>query len=167
MVSDTITPVSYTHLDVYKRQQINSVFVSQKRNSRYDANVISLYGGFIRNNLFAALTEEGCESNLYGMYLSDKKQQVDNFTFIDHIAPHCTSNQHFKGVLDDAALANFAGRIIVRPDAQKTEAYQANNNLLLTDTAQVNTKPQLVIDADDVKCSHGASVGQIDEEAMF
>ena len=86
--------------------QINSVFVSQKRNSRYDANVISLYGGFIRNNLFAALTEEGCESNLYGMYLSDKKQQVDNFTFIDHIAPHCTSNQHFKGVLDDAALAN-------------------------------------------------------------
>ena len=129
--------------------------------------MISLYGGFIRNNLFAALTEEGCESNLYGMYLSDKKQQVDNFTFIDHIAPHCTSNQHFKGVLDDAALANFAGRIIVRPDAQKTEAYQANNNLLLTDTAQVNTKPQLVIDADDVKCSHGASVGQIDEEAMF
>ena len=147
--------------------QINSVFVSQKRNSRYDATVITLYGGFIRNNLFAALTEEGCESNLYGMYLSDKKQQVDNFTFIDHIAPHCTSNQHFKGVLDDAALANFAGRIVVRPDAQKTEAYQANNNLLLTDTAQVNTKPQLVIDADDVKCSHGATVGQIDEEAMF
>ena len=88
-------------------------------------------------------------------------------TFIDHIAPHCTSNQHFKGVLDDAALANFAGRIVVRPDAQQTEAYQANNNLLLTDTAQVNTKPQLVIDADDVKCSHGATVGQIDEEAMF
>ena len=147
--------------------QINSVFVCQKRNSRYDANVISLYGGFIRNNLYAALSEEGCECNLYGMYLSDKKQQVDNFTFIDHIAPRCTSNQHFKGVLDDAALANFAGRITVRPDAQKTEAFQANNNLLLTDTAQVNTKPQLVIDADDVKCSHGATVGQIDEEAMF
>lgn len=147
--------------------QINSVFVSQKRDSRYDANVISLYGGFVRNNLFAALTGEGCACNLYGMYLSDKKQQVDNFTFIDHIAPRCTSNQHFKGVLDDAALANFAGRIVVRPDAQKTEAYQANNNLLLTDTAQVNTKPQLVIDADDVKCSHGATVGQIDEEAMF
>ena len=147
--------------------QINSVFVSQKRNSRYDANVITLYGGFIRNNLFAALTEEGCESNLYGMYLSDKKQQVDNFTFIDHIAPHCTSNQHFKGVLDDAALANFAGRIVVRPDAQKTEAYQANNNLLLTDTAQVNTKPQLVIDADDVKCNHGSSIGKLDETALF
>ena len=147
--------------------QINSVFVSQKRNSRYDANVISLYGGFIRNNLFAALTEEGCECNLYGMYLSDKKQHVDNFTSIDHMAPRCTSNEHFKGVLDDAAVANFAGRITVRPDAQQTEAYQANNNLLLTDTAQVNTKPQLVIDADDVKCSHGATVGQIDEEAMF
>lgn len=147
--------------------QINSVFVSQRRNSRFEANVISLYGGFIRNNLYAALTEEGCECDLYGMYLSDKKQEVDNFTFIDHVAPNCRSNEHFKGVLDDSALANFAGVITVRPGAQKTEAYQANNNLLLTDTAQVNTKPQLIIDADDVKCSHGATVGQIDEEAMF
>lgn len=147
--------------------QINSLFVHQKRDSRYNANMITLYGGVIRNNLYAALTEEGCDCNLYGMYLSDKKQQVDNFTFIDHIAPHCTSNEHFKGVLDDAAVANFTGRIMVRPDAQQTEAYLANNNLLLTDTARVNTKPQLVIDADDVKCSHGATVGQIDEEAMF
>lgn len=147
--------------------QVNSVFVTQKRDSRFEANVISLYGGFIRNNLYAALTEEGCECNLYGMYLSDKKQEVDNFTFIDHIAPRCRSNEHFKGVLDDAALANFAGIITVRPDAQQTESYQANNNLLLTDMAQVNTKPQLIIDADDVKCSHGATVGQIDEEAMF
>ena len=147
--------------------QVNSVFVTQKRDSRFEANVISLYGGFIRNNLYAALTEEGCACDLYGMYLSDKKQEVDNFTFIDHIAPNCRSNEHFKGVLDDAALANFAGVITVRPDAQKTEAYQANNNLLLTDTARVNTKPQLIIDADDVKCSHGATVGQIDEEAMF
>ena len=147
--------------------QINSLFVSQKRDSRFEANVISLYGGFIRNNLYAALTEEGCACDLYGMYLSDKNQEVDNFTFIDHIAPNCRSNEHFKGVLDDSALANFAGIITVRPGAQKTEAYQANNNLLLTDTAQVNTKPQLIIDADDVKCSHGATVGQIDEEAMF
>jgi len=147
--------------------QINTLFVHQQRNSRYEACVISLYGGFIRNNLYAALTEEGGSCNLYGMCLSDKKQQVDNFTSIDHIAPRCTSNEHFKSVLDDAAVANFSGKITVHPDAQQTEAYQTNNNLLLTDTAQVNTKPQLVIDADDVKCSHGATIGQIDEEAMF
>ena len=86
---------------------------------------------------------------------------MDNFSYIDHIAPHCTSNEHFKGVLDDSSLANFSGCIRVEPDAQKTEAYQANNNLLLTDSARVNAKPQLIIDADDVKCSHGATVGQI------
>lgn len=147
--------------------QVNSVFVHQRRDARFEANVISLYGGFIRNNLYVALAEEGGTCDLYGMYLSDKNQVVDNFTSIDHVAPHCRSNEHFKGVLDDMALANFAGVITVRPNAQQTEAYQANNNLLLTDTARVNTKPQLVIDADDVKCSHGATVGQIDEEALF
>jgi Fe-S cluster assembly protein SufD len=147
--------------------QINSLFVTQKRDARFDSNIITLYGGFIRNNLFVSLTGEGGECNLHGMYLSDKKQRVDNFTSIDHAAPRCRSNEHFKGVLDDAAVANFTGRITVRPDAQKTEAYMANNNLLLTDTARVNTRPQLVIDADDVKCSHGATVGQLDEEATF
>ncbi len=161
-------------LDYYQVQnqhlgasQINSVFVSEHRDSVFDANVVTLYGGMIRNNLYVALNEEGGTCNLYGLYLLDKNQQVDNFSYIDHIAPHCTSNEHFKGVLDDASLANFSGCIRVQPDAQKTEAYQSNNNLLLTDTARVNTKPQLIIDADDVKCSHGATVGQIDEEAMF
>lgn len=147
--------------------QINSLFVSQQRDSRFDSNLITLYGGLIRNNLYVALNGEGGECHLYGMYILDKKQQVDNFSYIDHIAPHCLSNEHFKGVLDDNSIANFSGCIRVRPDAQKTEAYQANNNLLLTDTARINAKPQLVIDADDVKCSHGATVGQIDEEAMF
>lgn len=162
------------YMDFYQVQnqhiaasQINSLFVRQERNSHVDANIISLYGGFIRNNVYVSLAGEGAGCNLYGMYLSDKKQQVDNFTSIDHIAPNCYSNEHFKGVLDDAAIANFSGRIVVRPGAQKTEAYQANNNLLLTNTAQVNTKPQLVIDADDVKCTHGATVGQMDEDAMF
>lgn len=165
---------SNAHLDYYQVQnqhlgasQINSLFVAEHRNATFDSNIVSLYGGFIRNNMYVALNEEGAESNLYGMYILDKNQVVDNFSYIDHIAPHCTSNEHFKGVLDDASLANFSGCIRVRPDAQKTEAYQANNNLLLSDTARVNTKPQLVIDADDVKCSHGATVGQIDEEAMF
>lgn len=147
--------------------QINSLFVSEHRNSVFCSNMVTLYGGLIRNNMYIALNEEGGESQLYGMYILDKNQMVDNFSYIDHIAPHCTSNEHFKGVLDDAALGNFTGCIRVRPDAQKTEAYQANNNLLLSAEARINAKPQLVIDADDVKCSHGATVGQIDEEAMF
>ena len=147
--------------------QVNNLFVCQKRDARFEANVITLYGGFIRNSLYVALSEPGGESNLYGMYLMDKKQQVDNFTFIDHIAPHCRSNEHFKGVLDDVAQASFSGCITVRPEAQQTEAYQVNNNLLLTDTARINTKPQLVIDADDVKCTHGATIGQMDENALF
>ena len=162
------------HMEYYQVQnqhlgasQINSLFVSEHRNSTFESNLVTLYGGTIRNNMYVALNEEGGECHLYGMYIQDKKQVVDNFSYIDHIAPHCTSNEHFKGVLDDAALANFSGCIRVRPDAQKTEAYQANNNLLLTDTARINAKPQLIIDADDVKCSHGATVGQIDEEAMF
>jgi Fe-S cluster assembly protein SufD len=147
--------------------QVNSLFVTQGAASRFDSNIITLYGGFIRNNLFVTLAGEGGECNLHGMYLSDKKQRVDNFTSIDHAAPRCRSNEHFKGVLDDAAVANFTGLITVRPGARGTEAYQANNNLLLTDTARVNTCPRLVIDNDDVKCSHGATVGQLDEEAMF
>lgn len=147
--------------------QLNNIFVSQHQHSVFDGNIITLYGGFVRNNIYVALQEEGCECELHGMYLSDKTQIVDNFTVIDHQAPRCRSNEHFKGVMDDVALANFAGRIIVRPDAQQTEAFQANNNLLLTKTTQVNTKPQLVIDADDVKCTHGATVGQMDEDAMF
>lgn len=162
------------YLDYYQVQnqhlgasQINSLFVSEQRNAVFDGNMITLYGGLIRNNMYVALHEEGGECNLYGMYILDKNQVVDNFSYIDHIAPHCLSNEHFKGVMDDHSLANFSGCIRVRPDAQKTEAYQANNNLLLSEQARVNSKPQLIIDADDVKCSHGASVGQMDEEAMF
>lgn len=162
------------HLDYYQVQnqhlgasQINSLFVSQQKDAVFDSNIVTLYGGLVRNNIFVALNEEGGNCNLYGIYLLDKNQHVDNFSYIDHIAPHCISNQHYKGILDDASLANFSGCIRVERDAQKTEAYQANNNLLLTDTARINAKPQLIIDADDVKCSHGATVGQIDEEAMF
>lgn len=162
------------HLDYYQVQnqhmgaaQVNSLFVSEQRNSGFDSNIVSLYGGFIRNNQYVDLNEEGGECHLYGMYISDKKQVVDNFSYIDHKAPHCASREHFKGVMDDASLANFCGCIRVRPDAQQTEAYQVNNNLLLSDTARINTKPQLIIDADDVKCSHGATIGQIDEEALF
>ncbi|MDE6450915.1 MAG: Fe-S cluster assembly protein SufD [Odoribacter sp.] len=165
---------SDARLDYYQVQnqyagaaQINSLFVSEQRDAAFESNIVSLYGGFIRNNMYVALNEEGGSCDLYGMYIPDRKQVVDNFSYIDHIAPGCTSNEHFKGVMDDSSLANFCGCIRVRPDAGKTVAYQANNNLLLSDTARINTKPQLIIDADDVKCSHGATVGQIDEEALF
>lgn len=150
-----------------KSAQINSVFINQQRASNVLTHTVTLYGGLVRNNMFAKLDAEGCENNTFGMYLTDKDQHVDNYTFIDHAAPNCVSNEHFKGVLDDNSVGAFTGRITVRPDAQKTAASQKNNSLLLSDNAKIFSKPQLVIDADDVKCSHGATVGQIDEEALF
>ncbi|MFA8435682.1 MAG: Fe-S cluster assembly protein SufD [Marinifilaceae bacterium] len=146
---------------------LNSTFIRQDANSNVQSNTISLYGGLIRNNQHVLLDAEGCENNTYGMYLLDRQQHVDNFTYVDHAKPNCLSNEHFKGVMDDEATGAFCGKIHVHRDAQKTQAYQSNNNLLLSDDAQINTKPQLVIDADDVKCSHGATIGQMDEDAMF
>lgn len=147
--------------------QVNSVFVEQNAGSVFNSNMITLYGGLVRNNIYVRLTGEGAYAGLSGAYLMDKNQKVDNFTSVEHMAPRCTSEEHYKGILDDHALGNFSGSIKVYPNAQHTEAYQANDNLLLTDTARINSKPQLIIDADDVKCSHGATVGQIDEEAVF
>ncbi|MGL5681905.1 MAG: Fe-S cluster assembly protein SufD [Marinifilaceae bacterium] len=146
---------------------INSICVNQSKDSRWESNFVTLYGGIVRNNVFIALNEPNAECSLYGINIADKQQKVDNFLYVDHKAPHCRSNQHFKGVLDDSAIANFTGVVRVHRDAQQTESFQANNNLLLKDTARVNAKPQLIIDADDVKCSHGATVGQIDDEAMY
>ncbi|MEN8117016.1 MAG: Fe-S cluster assembly protein SufD [Bacteroidota bacterium] len=146
---------------------LNSVFIEQQRDSRVTTHAISLHGGLIRNNLEFILNGENAEANLYGMAFMDKKQHVDNFTRVIHAKPHCESNQVYKNVLDEYSSGAFAGRIHVVRDAQQTNAFQRNNNLLLTDTANMQTKPQLIIDADDVKCSHGATVGQIDEEALF
>lgn len=146
---------------------LNSVFIHQERNSKATALYSSLHGGLIRNNLKFILDGENSEANLYGMAFIDRKQHVDNFTQVIHAKPHCLSNQVYKNVLDDESTGAFAGRIHVVRDAQKTNAFQRNNNLLLTDRATMQTKPQLIIDADDVKCSHGATVGQIDEEALF
>ena len=146
---------------------INSVFVQQERNSNITTQAISLHGGLIRNNLKIVINGENAESNMYGMAFLDKNQHIDNFTQIIHAKPHCQSNQVYKYVLDDKSTGAFSGKIHVVRDAQKTNAFQRNNNLLLTDTATMQTKPQLVIEADDVKCSHGATVGQLDEQAMF
>lgn len=142
-------------------------FVNQEANSNVTSNIMTLHGGIVRNNLNVCLNGEGAENNSYGLFLIDREQHVDNYTFIDHAKPNCFSKQLYKGVLDDSATGAFNGRILVRKDSQKTKAFQGNNNILLTDTARINTKPQLEIYADDVKCSHGATVGQLDEEAMF
>jgi len=147
--------------------QLSHVYIKQQKDSTVTTNTISLHGGFIRNNLNALLDDEGCENNSYGLYLTDRTQHIDNYSFIDHAKPHCISSELFKGILDDQATGAFNGRILVRKDAQQTQAFQANNNLLLTADAKMNTKPQLEIYADDVKCSHGATVGQLDMEAKF
>ncbi len=146
---------------------LNSVFIQQERDSHITAHTASLHGGLIRNNLKVILNGENAEANMFGMSFIDRKQHFDNFIQVIHSKPHCQSNQLYKNVLNDNSTGAFAGRIHVVRDAQKTNAFQRNNNLLLTDSATMQTKPQLIIDADDVKCSHGATVGQIDEEALF
>ncbi|HEX3007904.1 MAG TPA: Fe-S cluster assembly protein SufD [Bacteroidales bacterium] len=143
------------------------VFIHQEEASNALFNSITLHGGLIRNNLYVTLAGEHCDNSSLGLLLADSKQHVDNYTFIDHAVPNCTSNQLYKSVLDDQATGVFTGKILVRKDAQKTLAYQRNSNLLLTNEARANGKPQLEIYADDVKCSHGATVGQIDENALF
>ena len=146
---------------------VNSVFIRQERNAQVNTNTITLHGGVVRNNLKVILNGENGEANVYGMTFLDRKQHADNFIQMVHAMPHCQSNQLYKNVLDDESSGAFSGRINVKRDAQKTNAFQRNNNLLLTDKAQMQTKPQLIIEADDVKCSHGATIGQIDEEALF
>lgn len=146
---------------------INSVVINQNRDSNVTTHTTTLHGGLIRNNLKFVLNGENAQANMFGMAFIDRKQHIDNFTQIIHAKPHCESNQVYKNVLDDEASGAFSGQIHVVRDAQKTNAFQRNNNLLLTDQANMQTKPQLIIDADDVKCSHGATVGQIDKEALF
>jgi Fe-S cluster assembly protein SufD len=150
-----------------KSIQLTNTYVHQERASVANTNTITLHGGTIRNNLRVTLADENCENNALGLFLADQDQHVDNFTYVNHTQPNCLSNQLYKGILDDKATGAFNGRIHVWKDAQKTLAYQKNNNILLTDTATMNSKPQLEIYADDVKCSHGATVGQLDEDALF
>lgn len=146
---------------------VNASFFKQDAKSNLLTSTATLHGGLIRNNLKVSLNGEHAEAHVYGMSFTDKKQHVDNYTNIEHAKPNCTSNQVYKNVLDGDSVGVFTGRIDVVRDAQKTAAFQRNNNVLLTDSARMNTKPQLIIDADDVKCSHGATIGQIDEEALF
>jgi len=161
-------------VDVYTIQNhnnqttvINSAFYRQQRNSVLNTGTFSLHGGLIRNNLKVTFSSDHSEANVNGLSFTDKKQHTDNFIIIEHASPNCLSNQIYKNILDDESTGAFSGRIHVARDAQQTNAFQRNNNVLLSDKARMQTKPQLIIDADDVKCSHGATVGQINEDALF
>ncbi|HLN21261.1 MAG TPA: Fe-S cluster assembly protein SufD [Bacteroidales bacterium] len=147
--------------------KMTHTFIHQEKGSYASSNNITLHGGLIRNSTYHHLGGENAECNSSGLFLADKFQHIDNYVNVDHAFPNCTSNQLFKGVLDDMSTAAFNGRILVREGAQKTLAYQKSNSILLTDDAKMDTKPQLEIFADDVKCSHGAAVGQLDENALF
>ncbi|MCG8697553.1 MAG: Fe-S cluster assembly protein SufD, partial [Bacteroidales bacterium] len=147
--------------------QISNFFVHQESHSVFSSNTLNLNGGLVRNNVFAKLNGEGIENNTYGLFLLDKEQHASFYTHVQHAKPRCVSNQLIKGILDDKATGAFNGKIYVDDHAIKTEAYQRNNNILLSGNAKMNTKPQLEIYNDDVKCSHGATVGQLDKDAMF
>jgi Fe-S cluster assembly protein SufD len=141
--------------------------VHQGRDSRFISHSLALGAALARNEVRALFASEGSECTLNGLYLATGKQHLDNRTLIDHQSPRCTSRELYKGVLDGQARGVFSGRVLVRKDAQKTDASQTNKNLLLSEDALVDTKPQLEIFADDVKCAHGAAVGQLDEDALF
>ena len=161
-------------IDHYKVQQegleafhIASLHLNAQRGANFSSHSFSLGGKFVRNDALAVLDGEGAEVTLNGLYLADGERLVDNHTEIDHAKAHCPSHEVYKGILGGKARAIFNGKIIVRPDAQKTNAKQTNRALLLSDDASINTKPQLEIFADDVKCTHGAAIGQLDEDAIF
>ena len=144
-----------------------STFVTLGRTATFRSRAVTFGGRIARNDIVAVLDGEGAECTLNGLYLANGETLVDTHTTIDHAQPHCPSHEVYKGILAGRSRAVFNGKIIVRPDAQKTDAKQTNKALLLTDDAQINTKPQLEIFADDVKCTHGAAIGQLDEDAMF
>ena len=161
-------------VDHYRLQRENSrsfhvglLQVYQGRNARFSSNSVAFGGALVRNDVNAVLDAEGAECALNGLYVAKEKQHVDNHTTIEHARPHGSSRQLYNGILDGEAGAVFNGRIVVHPNAQKTDAIQKNRNLLLSADAMIDTKPQLEIFADDVRCTHGATIGQMDPEALF
>lgn len=154
-------------LESKKAFNISTLRVQQARSSNINSHSFLLGGSLVRNNVHPVLAGEGCDSLINGLYMPNHRQHIDNYMKVEHASPHCDSRQLYNGILDGRSRAVFHGRIIVHEDAQKTDAKQTNRNLLLSDTAQVDTKPQLEIYADDVKCTHGATIGQIDENALF
>ena len=151
----------------YLAYHVAALHIQLQRHATVRSRVITLGGKLVRNDIVGVLGGEGAHVALDGVYLVDGDRLVDNHTTIDHAVPNCTSHELYKGILDGKAKAVFNGRIIVREDAQKTDSKQTNRALLLSDDAVINSNPQLEIFADDVKCTHGAAIGQLDDEAMF
>lgn len=162
------------NVDHYKLQQesldafhVASLQIHQERTSNFSSHSFGFGGALVRNDIGTVLAGEGCNCILNGLYMTAGHQVADNHTRIDHAMPHCETHELYKGIMDDHSRAVFNGRIMVRQDAQKTNSKQTNKNLLLSNTALVNTNPQLEIFADDVKCTHGATIGQLDEDSIF
>jgi Fe-S cluster assembly protein SufD len=175
--TNAVTEISLgesSHLDHYKLQResesafhVGTVQAREARDSRLHSFSLAVGGALARTNIYTSLDGDAASCTLNGLYLSDGAQHIDNQTSIEHIAPNCPSHELYKGVLDGRSHGVFNGKVYVHPEAQKTDGKQSNNNLLLSPTARVDTKPQLEIFADDVKCTHGATVGRLDELAMF
>ena len=153
--------------NTYDSRLIDYTNVFQKKDSVCNINTLIFGGDFIRNNLSFEQDGNNCESNMNGITVLDRKQFADNHTFVDHKTANCRSNELYKGIYLDDSKGVFNGKIMVRKDSQKIDAFQANNNLLLSENATIDSKPQLEIYADDVKCSHGCTIGQLDEDAIF
>ena len=151
----------------HKNVRVSNVYIDQQANSRVNHNVITLHNGTTRNKLDLTFSGEGAECQCYGCVIADKQQHVDNNTLITHRVPHCTSNELYKYVLDDKAVGAFAGRVLVEHGAQKTSSQMTNQNLTATKEARMYTQPMLEIYADDVKCAHGSTVGQLNDAALF
>ena len=150
-----------------KAYHIGTTSVLQAGKSVFTANTVTANGGFVRNNLNIKIDGEYAEANMFGLYIPNKKQHIDNHTAVDHAKPNSESNELYKGILKDNSVGVFNGKIFVREDAQKTNAFQSCKNVLMSENASMNTKPQLEIWADDVKCSHGTTTGQLNEDALF
>ena len=162
------------YVEHYKMQNLNNqtgllnhTYATLEQGSSFRSVSVTLNGGHIRNHTEVVMQGEHCEVQAHGLYMGDGEQQTDNYIFVDHAFPNCHSRELFKGILDDTARGAFNGHVLVRDGATKTEAYQSNNNILISDKAFINTKPFLEIYNDDVKCSHGSTIGQLDEQALF
>src|SRR5437899_385933 len=161
--------ISHYMVEREHRQAFNvsTLRIQQGRSANVASHAVLLGGGLVRNNVHPVLAGEGGECLINGLFIGNGQQHLDNYMLVEHASPHCDSRQFYNGILDDRAHGVFHGRIIVHKDAQKTDAKQTNRNLLLSDDAQIDTKPQLEILADDVKCTHGATIGQIEDQALF
>jgi Fe-S cluster assembly protein SufD len=169
LVAEENSKIEWTKIQLENNDvvHVSNEDIYMNTNSTFTLHTYTFSGAMVRNNVNVAIDGTNCEANLYGLYLLDGKQHVDNHTKIAHMKAHSNSNELYKGIMDDDSTAVFNGKVHVYQDAQKTNAFQSNKNILLSDNATINTKPELEIYADDVKCSHGSSTGQFDEDTLF